>query len=322
MVTVADIAARSGVPVVACHARAAGGRHPGPARHRGARRAGVADGGLRAGRRRSWARRPFSPSRGCWAPPPSTSPRRPSRSSSRSWVRGPSARVPTSSPGPGSPRRRRSPSPRCPTSWRSMVMDAFERAQRRAEAARSWLGPIPAADGEAEGPTEVVALGFVDLVGLDRLGPDDQLARPEPGADPLRVGRLDERRPRRGPGRQDDRRRGVLRGPDGGRRLPDRGRGLPGGGRGRGPAPGPRGGGHRPRHTPGGRLLRAARQPPVPAGEDGRSGRARGDRGGGEQTCRRDIWSLRPLEPAELRGIEDPVRAFIVAPHGEEVTQI
>ena len=46
-----------------------------------------------------------------------------------------------------------------------LVMDAFERAQRRAEAARSWLGPTPAADGEDEGPTEVVALGFVDLVG-------------------------------------------------------------------------------------------------------------------------------------------------------------
>jgi adenylate cyclase len=46
-----------------------------------------------------------------------------------------------------------------------LVMDAFERAQRRAEAARSWLGPTPAADGEDEGPTEVVALGLVDLVG-------------------------------------------------------------------------------------------------------------------------------------------------------------
>ena len=33
--------------------------------------------------------------------------------------RGPSARVPTSSPGPGWPRPRRPPSPRCPTSWRS-----------------------------------------------------------------------------------------------------------------------------------------------------------------------------------------------------------
>jgi len=30
---------------------------------------------------------------------------------------------------------------------------------------RSWLGPGPPADGEADGPSEVVALGFVDLVG-------------------------------------------------------------------------------------------------------------------------------------------------------------
>ncbi len=46
-----------------------------------------------------------------------------------------------------------------------MVMDAFERAQRRAEAARSWLVPSPEGGFEVEGPTEVVALGFVDLVG-------------------------------------------------------------------------------------------------------------------------------------------------------------
>jgi adenylate cyclase len=46
-----------------------------------------------------------------------------------------------------------------------LVMNAFERAQRRAEAARSWLGSSPPAGAETEGPTEVVALGFVDLVG-------------------------------------------------------------------------------------------------------------------------------------------------------------
>jgi len=46
-----------------------------------------------------------------------------------------------------------------------LVMDAFERAQRRAQTARSWLGPVPSAADEAEGPTEVVPLGFVDLVG-------------------------------------------------------------------------------------------------------------------------------------------------------------
>jgi len=46
-----------------------------------------------------------------------------------------------------------------------MVMDAFERSQLRAQHARSWLAPFPANEDEAEGPTEVVALGFVDLVG-------------------------------------------------------------------------------------------------------------------------------------------------------------
>jgi len=45
-----------------------------------------------------------------------------------------------------------------------LVMDAFERASRRAQAARSWLAPLPL-EAEELGPTEVVALGFVDLVG-------------------------------------------------------------------------------------------------------------------------------------------------------------
>jgi adenylate cyclase len=46
-----------------------------------------------------------------------------------------------------------------------LVMDAFERASRRAQASRSWLAPVPPGDAEDLGPTEVVALGFVDLVG-------------------------------------------------------------------------------------------------------------------------------------------------------------
>jgi adenylate cyclase len=46
-----------------------------------------------------------------------------------------------------------------------LVLDAFERAQRRAEVARSWLGSSPPADDQDVGPGEVVALGFVDLVG-------------------------------------------------------------------------------------------------------------------------------------------------------------
>jgi adenylate cyclase len=46
-----------------------------------------------------------------------------------------------------------------------LVLDAFERAQRRSEAARPWLGSSPSAGDAFEGPSEVVALGFVDLVG-------------------------------------------------------------------------------------------------------------------------------------------------------------
>jgi adenylate cyclase len=46
-----------------------------------------------------------------------------------------------------------------------LVMDAFERAQRRVETARPWLSESPPPNWEIEGPTEVVALGFVDLVG-------------------------------------------------------------------------------------------------------------------------------------------------------------
>jgi adenylate cyclase len=45
-----------------------------------------------------------------------------------------------------------------------MVMDAFERAQRRAEGARSWLAPFAQGEVDAESTTEIVALGFVDLV--------------------------------------------------------------------------------------------------------------------------------------------------------------
>jgi adenylate cyclase len=43
------------------------------------------------------------------------------------------------------------------------VLDQFQRAQKRAQAVRGWSDP--SADGGLGGPTEVVALGFVDLVG-------------------------------------------------------------------------------------------------------------------------------------------------------------
>jgi adenylate cyclase len=51
-----------------------------------------------------------------------------------------------------------------------LVMNAFERAQRRAEAARPWLSSSPPTDSGTDGPTEVVALGFVDLVGSTAWG--------------------------------------------------------------------------------------------------------------------------------------------------------
>ena len=46
-----------------------------------------------------------------------------------------------------------------------LVLHAFERAQRRAESARSWLGSNPPTPDHDQGSSEVVALGFVDLVG-------------------------------------------------------------------------------------------------------------------------------------------------------------
>ena len=190
-------------------------------------------------------------------------------------------------PGRGSPRRRRPPSRRCPTSWRVLVMDAFERAQRRAEAARSWLGSSPSPPtARPRARPRWWRSGFVDLVGSTAWAESIEPARPEPGADPLRVGRLDERGPRRRPGHQDDRRRGLLRRADGGGRVPDRARGLRGGRRGRGAPPGPRGGGNRSRHTPGRRLLRATREPAGPPGQDGRPRRGGGDRGGGARAVR------------------------------------
>jgi adenylate cyclase len=51
-----------------------------------------------------------------------------------------------------------------------LVMNAFERALRRAEAARAWQASSSPAGAGIEGPTEVVALGFVDLVGSTAWG--------------------------------------------------------------------------------------------------------------------------------------------------------
>jgi adenylate cyclase len=46
-----------------------------------------------------------------------------------------------------------------------VVMDQFERAQRRAQAARSWREAQADSVSDLDGPTEIVAIGFVDLVG-------------------------------------------------------------------------------------------------------------------------------------------------------------
>ena len=46
-----------------------------------------------------------------------------------------------------------------------MVLEAFERAQRRVQEARPWVDPDPRGLVGPDGATEVVALGFVDLVG-------------------------------------------------------------------------------------------------------------------------------------------------------------
>jgi len=47
-----------------------------------------------------------------------------------------------------------------------VLLAQFDRAARRALLARGWLAPTRTTGGTAAaGPTEVVALGFVDLVG-------------------------------------------------------------------------------------------------------------------------------------------------------------
>ena len=184
-------------------------------------------------------------------------------------------------------------------------MDAFERAQRRAEAARSWLGSSPSADDETEGPTEVVALGFVDLVGSTAWAQtvplrDQSLAltRFESAAWTSAVlagGRVikmigDEV---------------FFAAPSAEAACRIGARGLPGRRRGRRPAPGPRGRGHRSRHSPGRRLLRAPREPAVPFGQGGAPGEVVVTEAVADELLP-EVWVVRPLEPASLRGIDGP----------------
>jgi adenylate cyclase len=201
-----------------------------------------------------------------------------------------------------------------------LVMDAFERAQRRAGAARSWLGPTPAADGEAEGPTEIVALGFVDLVGSTAWAQatslrDQNLAltRFESAAWTSAVlagGRviktIGDEAFFAAPTAEAACRIGVevcrAAAEDG--VLP-----LARGAVGIGPATPREGDYYGPLVNLLSRLVKTGAPGEVVVTE------------AVARDLSRDSWSLRPLEPAELRGIEDPVRAFIVTPHGEAVTQ-
>ncbi len=200
-----------------------------------------------------------------------------------------------------------------------LVMDAFERAQRRAGAARSWLDPTPAADGEAEGPTEVVALGFVDLVGstawAQTIGVRDQnlaLTRFESAAWTSAVlagGRvvktIGDEVFFAAPTAEAACRIGIeVCGAAAEDEVLPPARGAVG----IGPATPREGDYYGPLVNLLSRLVKTG---------------APGDVVVTEAVARDlspDTWSLRPLEPAELRGIGDPVRAFIVEPRGEALT--
>lgn len=195
-----------------------------------------------------------------------------------------------------------------------LVMDAFERARRRAGTVRSWLDP--ARDGDdAESPTEIVALGFVDLVGstawAETIGLRDQslaLTRFESaawtsavlaggrvvktigdevffaaptadaacriGVEVCRAAALDEVLPPA---------RGAV---------------------GIGPATPREGDYYGPLVNLLSRLVKTGAPGEVVVTE------------AVARELSREVWSLRPLEPAELRGIGDPVRALIVTPSG------
>ena len=86
-----------------------------------------------------------------------------------------------------------------------LVLNAFERALRRAEAARSWQASDPPAAGTDEGPTEVVALGFVDLVGSTAWGQSMPLREQSLALARFESAAWTSRRARRRPDRQDHR---------------------------------------------------------------------------------------------------------------------
>jgi adenylate cyclase len=194
-----------------------------------------------------------------------------------------------------------------------LVMDAFERAQRRAGTARSWLSPT-SVDGPAEGPAEVVALGFVDLVGstawAEAIGRRDQslaLTRFESAAWTSAVlagGRviktIGDEVFFAAPSADAACRIGVevCRAAATDDILPPA-RGAVG----IGPATPREGDYYGPLVNLLSRLVKTGAPGEVVVTE------------AVARELSRDVWSLRPLEPAELRGIGDPVRAFIATPH-------
>jgi adenylate cyclase len=193
-----------------------------------------------------------------------------------------------------------------------LVMDAFERAQRRAGTSRFWLDPT-AMDGQAEGPTEIVALGFVDLVGstawAEDIGLRDQslaLTRFESAAWTSAV--LAGGRVVKTIGDEvffagstaDAACRiavEVCRAASADDVLPPA-RGAVG----LGPATSREGDYYGPLVNLLSRLVKTGAPGEVVVTE------------AVARELSRSVWSLRPLEPAELRGIGDPVRAFIVTP--------
>ena len=191
-----------------------------------------------------------------------------------------------------------------------LVMDAFERAQRRAQAARSWLSPTSAAQGEEQAPSEVVALGFVDLVGstawAQAINLRDQnlaLTRFESAAWTSAVlagGRvvktIGDEVFFAAPDAEAACRIGVevCRAAADDEVLPPA-RGAVG----IGPATPREGDYFGPLVNLLARLVKTGAPGEVVVTE------------AAAKDLAPDLWSLRPLEPADLRGIEDPVRAFI-----------
>lgn len=167
-----------------------------------------------------------------------------------------------------------------------LLLAQFNRATRRAVLARGWS--LPADEQVEAGPSEVVALGFVDLVGFtawtEELSLRDQslaLSRFESAAWSSGTGR--------GQGGEDAGRWSLLCCSLGGFGLPGRERSVPR--RRSGPHVTRSEGSDRLRHgdTEGGRLLRPARQSGLTSGQGGGTGRAGAHRRSGCGAAHRSL---------------------------------